>query len=176
MVRDMRNWDVRREHGFTLIETMVAVSLLTAVIVAFGPVMTSSFRAGEVLSNESRAIDEIRVAVARIDRELRSACVVTTPTENTAGSSLTFTTKTDSGGDYDVTYAVQDGQLTRTRGTGVTTVGDGLVVTTREFEHVRSNTGTRREIRISLQVQFNNSGSPRLIETTIAGRNTWFGC
>ena len=71
---------VRREHGFTLVETMVAVLLISVVIAVFGPVLSSSFEAGEMLSNESRAIDEIRTAVGRIDRELRSACSVTAHT------------------------------------------------------------------------------------------------
>ncbi|HVM41315.1 MAG TPA: hypothetical protein VM618_11130 [Acidimicrobiia bacterium] len=164
------------ERGTSLIEISVAMILISAVVVVLGPVMTSSLRSGRVVANESRAIDEMRIAIARIDRELRSACYVETPAKGASGSVLSFWTKAGTGGLYQVTYQVADGRLVRTTADGSETTGDGLVVTSNEFSHVENNTATRAQIGISLQVRFEDSNSPRLLATTVAGRNTWTSC
>lgn len=166
-----------KERGFSLLELTIAVTLLGAVVAVFGPVMTSSLRSGRVVQNESRAIDEIRVAVDRIDRELRSACVVTAPVENSGGSTLTFDTQADSSGTYTVTYSVDsEGNLVRTRDGVSQSVAEGLVVTSEEFTHTLNNTGTRAEIQVAMQARFEDENDPRLVSTVIAGRNTWSGC
>lgn len=169
-----------RESGFTAIEVVIAMSLLTAIVAVFGPVMTSSFNSARVTQNESRALDEIRIAVARVDRELRSAECIAAPAAGTTGSTLTFTTYADdgtnSGTAYEVTYGVNDeGFLTRTVGTTTTTVGEGIVVTSEEFGHV-SNAGERAAVSIDLQVRFEDDHSPRRISTEIAARNAWKAC
>lgn len=161
----------RGEQGFSIFETVVAVSLLTAVVAVMGPIMTSAFRSGRVVQNESRAIDELRVAVARIDRELRSADEVYVPTAGAMGPTLSFRTYAD-GSAYDVTYSVSGGQLVRTTDTETQYVGSGLVTTSQEFGH-EANPGQRSRLTIDLQVQFEASSSPRRIQTTIAGRNAW---
>ncbi len=169
-----------REAGFSAIELVVAMSLLTAIVAIFGPVMTSSFNSARVTQNESRALDEIRNAVSRIDRELRSAECITAPTAGSTGSGLTFTTYADDGTNpssaYEVTYSVDaDGYLTRTVGTTTTQVGEGIVVTSEEFGHV-ANVGERAAVSIDLQVRFEDDHSPRKISTQIAGRNAWKAC
>lgn len=167
---------LQSERGTTLIEMAMAMILLGAIVAAFGPIMTSSLRSGRVVSNESRAIDEMRVAVARIDRELRSACYVETPAKDSTGSTLSFWTKAGTGGVYHVTYEVVGGKLERTTDSGTETTSEGLVVTSNEFSHTENNTGTRAQIGISLQVHFEDSNRPRLLATTVAGRNTWTSC
>lgn len=167
----------REERGMTLIELTVAVGLFGAVVAIVGPLMTSALDAGREVTNESRALDEIRVSIARIDRELRSACEVTTPGIDQTGSSLTFKTKANSAQAYEVTYEVNsDGELTRTTTDETEVIGEGLVVTTEEFTHTLDNTGTRARVGIRLEVRYEESNDPRVIATTIAGRNTWEAC
>lgn len=167
----------REEHGVSLAEMTVALIMLAAVVAIMGPVMVSSLRSGRVLGNESRAVDEIRVSVARIDRELRSACIVTSPAIDTAGSKLTFKTSIDpDAGPYEVSYEVTDGQLVRTTADGTQIIGEGLVVTADEFRYTENPVESRAQIAINLNVRYEDANSPRVIGTTIAGRNTWSGC
>lgn len=176
----VRKAHARREAGFTVVEVVVAISLLTAIVAVFGPVMTSSFNSTRVTTNESRALDEIRNAVARVDRELRSAECIDAPAAGTTGSVLTFTTYADDTGEqstaYEVTYSVDEqGYLTRTVGGDTTSVGEGIVVTSEEFHQV-ANAGERATVSIDLQVRFEDDHSPRRISTEIAARNAWKAC
>lgn len=163
------------EAGISLLEVVVATSLFGVVVALFGPTMTSAFHAGRVIDNESRAIDEIEVAVARLDRELRSARCIAEPAAGGSGPRLSFTTMADRAGAYDVTYSVTGGRLLRTTASGTSEVGEGLVVTSQEFTHV-ANPGQRGTVTITLRVRFEDSHGPRAITTTIAGRNAWASC
>lgn len=158
----------------SLIEMMVAISLFGAIVGVMGPVMTSAFNSTRVVQNESRALDEIRVAISRIDRELRSAECITSPAAGSAGSVLDFRTHAN-GSPYDVTYSVVDGQLVRTVGTDTQHVGEGIVVTSEEFGRA-ANPGQRDAVAIELNVRFEGAHNPRVVSTTIAGRNAWASC
>lgn len=169
----------RAERGMTVVELVIAMSLLTAIVAVFGPVMASSFNAANVTQNESRALDEIRNAVARVDRELRSTVCITTPAAGASSNALTFTTHAHDGvhtNAYEVTYAVDsNGYLTRTVGTETSQVGEGIVVTSKEFKHT-ADPGERASVAIDLQVRFESSHTPRRITTEIAARNAWEAC
>ncbi|MBI2168229.1 MAG: prepilin-type N-terminal cleavage/methylation domain-containing protein [Actinobacteria bacterium] len=164
-----------RRDGFTLVEVMVAVALIGAVVAVMGPVMTSSFESGNAVTDESRALDEIRVAVARIDKELRSAQCISVPSAGGSGSSLTFDTLAGTGGAYSVTYRVAAGALERVEGGSTESVATGLVATGDEFTH-GANPGQRASVAIHLQVRFASDHSPRAVSTVIAGRNAWDAC
>lgn len=166
---------IGRERGMSLIEVVVATSLMGAVVAVLGPTMISSFNAGRVVDNESRALDEVRVAIARIDRELRSASCIDSPTAGGSGSALSFTTMAGAGGAYDVSYTVSGGQLRRTTAGGAQDIGEGLVVTSHEFSHA-ANPGQRASVTIVFQVRFEASHDPRTVETTVTGRNAWEAC
>lgn len=165
----------RAESGFSMVEVLVATVLFSAVVAVMGPVMTSALRSGHVAQNESRAIDEIRIAVGRIDRELRSAECITTPAAGQSGSVLTFTTYA-SGALYTVTYAVSDGRVVRTVGTDTQYVAEGVVGTSQEFRHAAANPGRRDSVTVELNVRFEEDHAPRVVTTTIAGRNAWVAC
>lgn len=163
----------------TAVELVIAMTLLGSIVAVFGPVMASSFNSARVTQNESRALDEIRNAVARIDRELRSTECIATPAAGASSNTLTFTTHAHDGvhtSAYEVTYAVDaNGYLTRTVGTDTSPVGEGIVVTSEEFKHVASP-GERASVAIDLQVRFESNHTPRRISTEIAARNAWEAC
>lgn len=172
-----RRW--RADRGMTVVELVVAMSLLGTIVAVFGPVMASSFKATNVTQNESRALDEIRNAVARVDRELRSTECISTPAPDASSNVLTFTTHAHDGvhtSAYEVTYAVDsNGYLTRTVGTDTSQVGEGIVVTSEEFKHT-ANPGERASVAIDLQVRFEDGNTPRRITTEVAARNAWEAC
>ena len=165
------------ERGFSLVESMVAVALFGCIVVVMGPVMTSGLAAGRQVDHESRALDEARTAIARIDRELRSACEVSAPAVGNSGSVLTFKTQAGANGaTYEVTYSIVGGVLTRVEGGASQAVADGLVVTSQEFTHTENANATRAQIGVDLDVTFEAGGSPRRLSTVISGRNTWTAC
>jgi len=164
------------ERGFSLVEMVVAIGLVTAVIAVMGPLLTSSMESGRVVSNESRALDELRLAVARIDRELRSADCITVPAAGTSGPSLTFRTLEDPAGPYVVAYAVDgSGRLQRTVDGDTKYLGEGLVMTNEEFARA-TNPGQRDSVQIELNVSLEDGNNPRVVSTVVAGRNAWSQC
>lgn len=174
-MRAWRSSRARGESGLGLVELVVATALLGAVVAVLGPVMTGAMGSGRVVGNESQAIDGLRTALARIDGELRSAECISMPVTGAQGSTLQFVTDAGSQGAYQVTYAVTNGQLTRTVGQVTTVLGDGIVTTGREFTQA-ATAGNRHTVGIALQVRFEKGHAPRLVQTTIAGRNAWSAC
>lgn len=162
----------RTEAGVSLVEVVMAVALFGSVTAVFGPVLTSSYSATATVADESRALDEIRVAVARIDKELRSAESVTLPAPSSSGPALSFRTYAGSGGAYDVTYRVEEGELVREVDGATSTISEGLVVTSQEFTHT-CNPGRPASVSVDLQVRFAEEHDPRSVGTVIAGRNAW---
>lgn len=175
-MRCLRRMRWGSQAGVSLVEMVVALTLFGSVTAVFGPVLTSSMESTNRVQNESRALDEVRVAMSRIDRELRSAECITTPVAGGSSSTLSFTTAAGSGGSYDVTYSVDaEGHLVRTVTAGSSTIGEGIVITSEEFRHT-TNPGQRSSVSINLQVQFETAHSPRDVSTLIAARNAWDAC
>lgn len=165
---------LRQSGGMTLIELAVATALFGTVVAIAGPVMTSAFDSGRAVDNESRALDEIRIAVARIDRELRSAECIDAPAVGSSGSTLSFTTAAD-GTPYDVTYSVSGDSLLRTTADGTQPIGTGVEPTGDEFQHSQT-TGQRASVEVVLNVKFEDEHAARSVATTITGRNAWAAC
>lgn len=163
----------RLDQGISAVEVMVATTLMVAVVAVVGPVMASSFGSGATLQDESRAADELKLAVERIDREVRAAECIHAPAAGSSGSLLSFRTHVGTGGPFDVSYRVEDGDLVR-RVDGDQTVAEGLVASGSEFTHSAS-VGSRAKIAIAFDVAVGTSGT-RHLETTITGRNAWTSC
>ncbi|HSR45839.1 MAG TPA: prepilin-type N-terminal cleavage/methylation domain-containing protein [Acidimicrobiia bacterium] len=89
----MRSFHARQE-GLTLPELMVAIFLLAVVSVVFLPTLVSGMRATEQITNAARSNDSARLAVQRIDREMRAAQQICTPLPgDPPGDTLSFITR-----------------------------------------------------------------------------------
>ncbi len=89
----MRTFHARQE-GLTLPELMVAIFLLAVVSVVFLPTLVSGMRATEQITNAARSNDSARLAVQRIDREMRAAQQICTPLPgDPPGDTLSFITR-----------------------------------------------------------------------------------
>ena len=78
------------QSGFTLIEVMMAVALLSVVL---GAVLSLSHTGSRVAERDlvrANAIEEIQTGIARMDRELRTAVQVVSPTGATPTNSVDF--------------------------------------------------------------------------------------
>ncbi len=75
------------ERGMTLVELVVAMSMLSVVLLIFTSVLASVQRTVVVNQSLSQANDQARLALQQLDRELRSGNVITDPANAIAGFS-----------------------------------------------------------------------------------------
>jgi prepilin-type N-terminal cleavage/methylation domain-containing protein len=165
------------EAGMTLIELSVAMGILAVIFAVFLSVLATATRKTQPLQHQAQTVDELRIALSAIARELRSAQCVALPVANGATSStLRFTSFFGGGSDaYEVTYTATGGQLLRqvTGETAVRMVSSSLVSTADAFQHMAT---PRRTIRIRFHVQSDPTKASRELSTTVAGRNAWKVC
>lgn len=171
-----------REAGMTLVEVLVAITLMVAIVPVFGPLLLSATRSARALTLQSQTLDELRLAVTTIGRELRSAECISSPVPNgPAGAVLRFRTDaflTATGHEsYEVTYTAAAGELRRevTGSPGPTVAATGLVVVV-PSDAFRQIFTPRRSVRLVLRVQSAPDSPVRDVATTIAGRNAWRDC
>jgi prepilin-type N-terminal cleavage/methylation domain-containing protein len=169
-----RIWNDQR--GFSLMEMMVAVALIGIIVPIFGPMMVTTLRTTDELSANSQVLDELRLQLATINRELRSAECFSSPAGNASGSTLRFTTAADFGlgsNAAPVAYTVVGTELIRTQGGETRVVGTNLVGPAQPFRQI---TSPRRSIEIRLDVRVLPNDPVQRIETVVAGRNAWRTC
>ncbi|MDQ1374911.1 MAG: hypothetical protein QOJ09_2249, partial [Actinomycetota bacterium] len=95
----------RDERGVTLIELMIAMMILTIVGPITASVMVSTLRAGQATENQSRVVDELRLQMYAISRELRSAeCIAAPSVADTPGATLQFATESQTGSSSTTQY------------------------------------------------------------------------
>ncbi len=78
---------VRREQGLTLAELSVAMSIMGIVLLIFGSVLASVQRGVATQDNLSQTLDQARLAVEQLDREIRSGNVLYDPAQENNGRS-----------------------------------------------------------------------------------------
>jgi prepilin-type N-terminal cleavage/methylation domain-containing protein len=166
---------VREEHGFSLVEVVVTVALLSIVSAVFLPLMDTATRSVRPMQVESESIDSLRDALASIGRELRSADCVTAPVANGGRSNvLTFTTEANDTS-YEVTYTATAGQLLRqvTGQSSVTLLETGLVNPGDAFTYIAT---PRTTVNVVFHLQPDPKEPVLDLSTVIAGRNAWHAC
>ena len=192
----------RSDEGVTLTELMVVLMLMGIVSVIFSTAIVSALRSTRNAEGVARSNDDVRLAIATLDRELRSASQICTPGPALAGDTLTFETRTASGTET-VTYRIDDpdtdgvGTLVKSVDGGderivVHNVVNGWVAATNgTVEPMFTNQGITEAIGpsttvtgspsfgkvISLRVWVDASPrddiSPKLETTELSGRNVW---
>lgn len=192
----------RSDEGVTLTELMVVLMLMGIVSVIFSTAIVSALRSTRNADGVARSNDDVRLAIATLDRELRSASQICTPGPALAGDTLTFETRTATGTET-VTYWIDDpdadgvGVLVRTVDGGqervvVEGVVNGWVAATEGTpEPMFTNQGITEAVGpsttvtgspsfgkvISLRVWVDANPrddiSPKLETTELSGRNVW---
>jgi hypothetical protein len=145
----------------------------------FVPLLLSATKSAGSLGLQSQTLDELRLAMTTIGRELRSAECIYEPAPNGApGATLRFRTNaflTAAGSDaYEVTYTAAVGELRRqVTGQGATIAATGLVDPSAAFEQEFT---PRRSVRLAFRIQSDPKSPVRDVATTIGGRNAWRDC
>jgi type II secretory pathway pseudopilin PulG len=170
----------RCQAGMTVIELTVALLLMASVVAVLGPMMTATMNSGRRVQAQSENLDELRVAMASIGRELRSADCISSPSipvgaDNGSGDRLLFRTQANNTL-YWVEYVVTAaGELTReVNGSGqVKVVAIGLQDASTTFRHWST---PRRSVELTFHVRLDPEQGARTLTSTIAGRNAWRAC
>ena len=158
----------------SLVEVLVAMTLMVAIVPIFVPLLISATRSARSLGFQSQTLDELRAAVGTIGRELRSAeCIYQPAANGPAGSTLRFLTQANTT-TYEVTYTATAGELRRqVTGQGSTLAARGLVDPSGAFQQIFT---PRRSVKLVFRMQADPKQPVRDVATTIAGRNAWRDC
>jgi type II secretory pathway pseudopilin PulG len=164
-----------REAGFTVLEMVVAIGLMTVLGAITGPVLVSAMNGASRVQAESDSVDQLRLALVGIGRELRSAECIDQPALNGAtsasGPTLDFTTDAN-GANYEVAYIFTGGTLTRqVAGATAHVLASGIV--SGSFVHWST---PRQSVVVQVSVQLDPKQAAQSVTTTVAGRNAWRSC
>jgi type II secretory pathway pseudopilin PulG len=164
----------------TLIELMVAISLMALIIAVFGPVMTAALSSGQKVQAQSRNLDELRVAMASVGRDLRSADCIYLPSipsgsDNGYSDWLTFDSESDNTTHFIKYNVTAGGLLTREvdNSGSPRTIARGLINPSTAF---RQWSTPRRSVDVRFEARLDSKQGSRVMTTTIAGRNAWRSC
>jgi prepilin-type N-terminal cleavage/methylation domain-containing protein len=192
---------LRYDDGVTLTELMVVLMLMGIVSVIFSTAIVSALRSTRNVEGVARSNDDVRLAIATLDRELRSASQICTPGPAAAGDILTFETRLATGTET-ITYRIDDpdadgvGTLVKSDDNGDRVVVEGVVngfvaAETGVPEPMFTNQGITEAVGpsttvtgspsfgkvISLRVWVDSNPrddiSPKLETTELSGRNVW---
>jgi prepilin-type N-terminal cleavage/methylation domain-containing protein len=101
--------------GFTLVEMLTALAIMSVLSVAVTSILMGAARTDLYVNQESAAVQEAENAFRRIMHNLRTASAITAPTTVGSSNTLTVVTQPDSANGnatYSVTYALSGGTLT----------------------------------------------------------------
>jgi type II secretory pathway pseudopilin PulG len=120
---------LRSEAGYSLTEILMVLVFLGFISAAFAMVLGSTVRHQGQITEESTSQGELRSAIDRMMREIRTAYSGTTtwPIESTSSSAITFTTP-DRASNFHlmrVAYRINAGTLERAFLTSTNTSGTG---------------------------------------------------
>lgn len=131
------------EGGFTLAEVLVAMTMMITVLFALYSIFDMSIKVFSFGNDKVEATENARVALERMEREIRAAYPYNPPTDNrildgsaTNGNQITFWNRLDTG-TVAISYYVSNGVLYRNNSSSaVTNLGSGGVL---QFEYYDKN-------------------------------------
>jgi type II secretory pathway component PulJ len=161
-----------RDKGATLIELSIGLLVMAIGMTIVASTLFLVQRATNRIEDSTDAIDAARLVSASLDRELRSAICISSPTENESGNTLTFQTLASEEVSV-LTYSITGGTVTRSENLNAPrTVITGVGTTTTAFRQV---TTPLRTVVVDIPIRSDNGGEFHL-QTTVAGRNAWRPC
>ena len=190
----------RSEEGVTLPELMVTIMILSIVGVVFTSVLVSSMEATRNIDGAARTNDDLRLVLATMDREIKSASQICYPDVGYSSNQLIFETRLGTGPTRKISYHLSDpdgdgvADLVKwvdgdTRvvvsdvvngWVGVQEGVEDLLFTNQGIEEVSGTTipgspAQGRVVSIRLWIDYNprDDISPKLETVELNGRNIW---
>jgi hypothetical protein len=108
----------------TLVEVMVAATMLLLAMGIIGPLLTSMVRNTNSITDQAEALGTARLALNQLEVDVKGAACVVGPPVATVASDLTLLGRDAAGTSVPIVWSVAGGQLTRT----VTVAGQPVTV------------------------------------------------
>jgi prepilin-type N-terminal cleavage/methylation domain-containing protein len=190
----------RSDRGVTLPELMVTIAILSIVGVVFTSVLVSSMEATRNVEGAARTNDDLRLVLATMDREIKSASQVCFPSVGYSSNALIFETRLGTGATKKIAYYLLDpdadgiAELHKSVDgedrivvddvvngwVGVKEGTDELLFTNQGIEEFGGTTipgspAQGRVVGVRLWIDFNprDDISPKLETVELNGRNIW---
>jgi prepilin-type N-terminal cleavage/methylation domain-containing protein len=155
-------------RGFTLVELMLAIMIVSLLSVAVATVLAGAGDTHLFVNSQTQAMAEVETAYRRVLHNVRTASAITTPSNTTTGSTLTLQTQPDpanSNNPWTVTYKISGGNLVeddpRYDSTGSTP--NVLVTGVQTFSVTKSSTTAPTTITVTIT----SNTSPPVTRTAV---------
>lgn len=159
------------DRGVSLVEMCATLAVIGVISALATPVLSSTLGSGSRLESQSRSLDELRLAMTEVGRQARSAECVYAPTLAVPDGN-TLSMRTDANNQlHTVVYTLTGGQLTKQVDGGASRVVAGNLTGSQAAFHYSST--PRTSLVLTFATRIDPRQSPRLLTTTIAGRNAW---
>lgn len=187
-MRDIRSLRTRDERGTTLVEILISMTIFSLALAMVYTVLITVQKQTKDQTSRADSVGNARLALAQIDRQVRSGNVLYNPA--TESLPLSMRVYTQANGDQRcVQWQVYNGKL-RTRSWSPTWQTDGLISEWGIVAHDVVNTAAAppfalqggataygsRLVDITLQVKSPTAGGkPVNVTSSLSGRNTAYG-
>jgi prepilin-type N-terminal cleavage/methylation domain-containing protein len=167
-----------RSKGFTLIEIIVVIIILSIVSAITIKFLVDSMRIYTMTVNQKTLFDEGKFALERMCRDIRDAQSISIPNTGTSGTSITFvrahTTVYDSALDA-ITFSVPATTLIKSKtpaypGSATPALAEHVAVTGFTVRRGQSTTSDLNEITLTLNLSL-TSGENVTLQTRVYPRN-----
>lgn len=174
----------RDERGMSVVELTIASSLIVLIVALFGDQLFASMQFTHAATSHSQSTEEARNAMARVERDVRSASTISVPAPWASGSSLeilTYAGVPGAGAPQWVRYRVITGTLYRSLGGtaptpswgGDAVVAKHLVSFATVFQHCPAAWDEEHgTVVLDFSVQVAADQPARRLRTEITARNT----
>lgn len=194
---------IHDDRGVTLSELMVTIMLMGIVGVVFSAAIAGALNATRNAEGAARSNDDVRLVIATLDRELRSASQICIPEPEFSANTLIFESRATTGATETIMYRLDDpdadgvGSLMKSVDGGAERVVVDAIVNgwvgardgTEEF--LFTNQGINEQVGVSTTITGSPSFgkvisfriwidsnprddiSPKLETTELSGRNVW---
>lgn len=106
---EMPKVKMKKQKGFTILESLLAIVVISVVLVAVGYILLQAMRSYTLVIDRREALQEARLAVNMMTNEIQTIANPTTDISSISTTSMTFT-KAGGGG---VVYSISGGELFR---------------------------------------------------------------
>ena len=151
---------LKSQKGFTLIEIIVVIVILSIVSAITIKFLTDSLRIYTMTVNQKTLLDEGKLALERMCRDIRDARSITTPAAGGSGSTITFlrgNLTAQDVADESITFQLTGSTLEKVKSLPSATSAMAFNVTT--FTVTRGQAATNNENEITIQLNLALTGS-----------------
>jgi prepilin-type N-terminal cleavage/methylation domain-containing protein len=152
--------DLKSQKGFTLIEIIIVIVILSIVSAITIKFLTDGLRIYTMTVNQKTLFDEGKLALERMCRDIRDARSITTPAPGGSGSTITFlrgNSTTQDVADESITFQLTGSTLEKVKSLPSATSAMAFNVTT--FTVTRGQAATNNENEITIQLNLALTGS-----------------